>query len=77
MDSYFHLAVYMIYYLSVNLWSIDYFVCLQKKNARRRWLSQAFSLIILRFAERNYSPEEYNIHGKSAILPLNSILDSD
>ena len=36
MDSYFFLAVYMIYYLSVNLWSIEYFVCLQKKNARRR-----------------------------------------
>ena len=56
MDSYFYLAVYMIYYLSVHLWSIEYFVCLQKKNTRRRQLSQAFSLINFCFADRNYSP---------------------
>ena len=36
MDSYLFLAVYIIYYLSVHLWSIENFVCSQKKKARRR-----------------------------------------
>ena len=55
MDSYFHVAVYMIYYLSVNLLSIDYFVFTEEREKKVDF--STFLKFV--FCRQNYSPGEF------------------